>query len=100
MTTPFGAAHIHIAHIKPNIPHILLLGGRDGTVARVLASQQCGPGLISGLSLFLILQISSLHKKQHLQIPNLFDQDRGTHENQLRLMWPPFSLFLNVLIYL
>jgi len=82
MTTPFGAAHIHIAHMKPNIPHMLLLGSRDRTVVRVLASQQCtGPGLISGLSLFLILQISSLHKKQHLQIPNLFDQDRGMHEN-------------------
>ena len=62
-----------------------VLGSRDGTVARVLASHQCGPGSIPAASyvdwaccwLFSLLRVfssrssgfSSLLKNQHFQMP-------------------------------
>ena len=65
---------------------LTIIGSRDGTVVRALASQQCGlgstpvPGVICELSLLLVLvlaprgfapgtQVFPLLKNQHIQIP-------------------------------
>ena len=65
-----------------SVKHPLVLGSRDDVVVRALASHQCGlgsnpgPGVISGLSLMLVLvlalrvflwvlRFSSLHKNKH-----------------------------------
>ena len=45
-----------------------------------------GSHLASSVSLW-VLWFSSLRKNQHSKLQ--FDQDRGPHENQLGLMWPP-----------
>ena len=62
------------------------LGSRDGAVVRVLASHQCGPGLLPGLGIicrlslllvpvlalrgfFRALRFAPLLKNQHFQIP-------------------------------
>ena len=91
-------------------------GSRDGKVVRALASHQCGPGLIPGLSvicglsLLLVLvpaprgffsgyfRFSSLHKNQHSKFQ--FDLERVVE-------WPlcgcgteiPIYLFIILFIY-
>ena len=89
-------------------------GSRDGAVVIALISHQCGPGsipgpgVISGLSLLLVLvlaprvllrvlRFSSLHKNQHFN-SNSIGNSRATFVSRLTVMCNPRKTKLIIII--